>query len=52
MTETLKVILIKPLLSKKSIFAKNFEIEINTWGDSPSSALSETLLIFSSAPHF
>ena len=31
---------------KMPIFFKNFEIEINAWEDSPSSALSETLLFF------
>ena len=37
-------------LSKKSIFAKKIEIEINWQGDSPCFALSETLLLFFPQP--
>jgi hypothetical protein len=32
-----------PPPSKKSVFVRKIEIEINAWEDSPSSPLSETL---------
>jgi hypothetical protein len=41
-----------PPPQKKSIFVKKIEIEINAWGDSPSSALSETLWFFIGNPFF
>ncbi len=41
-----KFILRAPPPSKKVNFRQKMEIEINAWGDSPSSALSETLWFF------
>jgi hypothetical protein len=37
------MILRPPHPKKKSIFVKNFEIEINAWEDSPFSDLSEMI---------
>ena len=37
---------------KKSIFVRNFKIEINTQEDSPSSDLSEMIWFFYPKPHF
>ena len=41
-----RFVYLRPPPQKMSIFVKNFEIEINAWEDSPSSALSETTLVF------
>ncbi len=47
----MKFFVLRPSL-KKSVFVKNLEIEINAWRDSPSSALSETLLVFAFTSYF
>ena len=37
---------LRPFPQRMSTRAKNFEIEISAWGDTPSSALSEMALFF------